>query len=114
MTAQAQICTLLTELCTGHGTAVLFISHELALLAGLCDRIAVLHRGRVVEDGPAADLVTAPRAERTRQLLAAAPRLSEPPVPRPRDEHAEGHDGEYGEYGEEHDHGYDEGAADGA
>ncbi|MEU6841765.1 ABC transporter ATP-binding protein [Streptomyces sp. NPDC046716] len=92
--AQAQICTLLTELRAEHGTAVLFISHDLALLAGLCDRIAVLHRGRVIEDRPAADLITSPRAERTRQLLAAAPRLGGLPVPGARDEHGEGHDGE--------------------
>ncbi|MFD7816125.1 ABC transporter ATP-binding protein [Streptomyces sp. NPDC059785] len=81
VTAQAQICALLTELRTAHGTAVLFISHDLALLAGLCDRIAVLHHGRVIEDRPAADLVTAPRSEHTRRLLAAAPRLGGPPVP---------------------------------
>ncbi|GAA0462564.1 ABC transporter ATP-binding protein [Streptomyces olivaceiscleroticus] len=84
--AQAQICTLLTELRTAHGTALLFISHHLALLAGLCDRIAVLHRGRVIEDRPAADLVAAPRADRTGQLLAAAPRLGGAPGPRSADE----------------------------
>ncbi|MFD8565772.1 ATP-binding cassette domain-containing protein [Streptomyces sp. NPDC059639] len=90
--AQAQICTLLTDLRAEHGTAVLFISHDLALLARLCDRIAVLHRGRVIEDRPAADLVTAPHAERTRQLLAAAPRLGGRPVPGPRDAPDEGPD----------------------
>ncbi|MFE6888387.1 ABC transporter ATP-binding protein [Streptomyces sp. NPDC057694] len=90
--AQAQICTLLTDLRAEHGTAVLFISHDLALLARLCDRIAVLHRGRVIEDRPAADLVTAPHAERTRQLLAAAPRLGGRPVPGPTDAPDEGPD----------------------
>lgn len=73
VTAQAQICALLADLRSAHGTAVLFISHHLALLAGLCDRIAVLHRGRVVEDRPAADLVTAPRSDCARELLAALP-----------------------------------------
>ncbi|WP_320777468.1 ABC transporter ATP-binding protein [Streptomyces sp. CRN 30] len=74
VTAQARICALLAELRAAHGTALLFVSHDLALLAGLCDRIAVLHGGRVAEDRPAADLVTAPRAACTRRLLAAAPR----------------------------------------
>lgn len=91
VTAQAQICTLLRELRAEHGTAVLFISHDLALLAGLCDRIAVLHRGRVIEDRPAADLVAAPRSDRTRQLLAAAPRLGRLPS-EPVDGHPAGRD----------------------
>ncbi|POX38071.1 ABC transporter ATP-binding protein [Streptomyces sp. Ru73] len=80
VTTQAQICALLAELRAAHGTAVLFISHDLALLAGLCDRIAVLHRGRVIEDRPAADLVATPHDPLTRRLLAAAPRLGGLPV----------------------------------
>ncbi|WP_051831295.1 ABC transporter ATP-binding protein [Streptomyces violens] len=93
VTVQAEICALLAELRDTHGTAVLFISHDLALLAGLCDRIAVLHQGRVIEDRPAADLVAAPWADCTRRLLAAVPRLGIPAAPGPgegRDEEAAG------------------------
>lgn len=77
VTVQEQICALLARLRRTEGVAVLFISHDLAVLAGLCDRIAVMRRGRVVEDRPAADLVTAPRDRYTRRLLASVPRLGE-------------------------------------
>ncbi|MBZ4017782.1 ATP-binding cassette domain-containing protein [Streptomyces purpurogeneiscleroticus] len=85
VTVQAEICALLAELRDAHGTAVLFISHDLALLAGLCDRIAVLHHGQVIEDRPAAELIAAPRADCTRRLLAAVPRPGTPATPGPRD-----------------------------
>lgn len=56
-----------------RGTAVLWIGHDLPLLAAVADRVAVLDGGRVVEHGPTARVLTAPRAEATRLLLGAGP-----------------------------------------
>lgn len=75
VTVQAQICALLAELRERVGVAALFISHDLAVLAGVCDRLVVMREGRVVEDRPAVELVTAPRADYTRRLLASVPVL---------------------------------------
>ncbi|GLU50319.1 ATP-binding cassette domain-containing protein [Nocardiopsis ansamitocini] len=75
VTVQAEICALLGALRDSEGVAVLFISHDLAVLGALCDRIAVMRAGRLVEQGPAPELLTAPRADYTRELLAAALRL---------------------------------------
>ncbi|GAA3734975.1 peptide/nickel transport system ATP-binding protein [Spinactinospora alkalitolerans] len=75
VTVQAEICALLAGLRDSEGLAILFVSHDLAVLAGLCDRIAVMRGGRVIEDRPTAELVGAPHHDYTRELLAAAPRL---------------------------------------
>ena len=57
------------------GTALLFISHDLGSVAGVADRIAVLHRGEIVEDGPARAVVATPRHPYTRLLVRSAPTL---------------------------------------
>jgi ABC-type glutathione transport system ATPase component len=57
------------------GTTVLVISHDLLSLAGIADRVAVLHEGRIVEDGPVRQVLENPQHAYTRRLLAAAPRL---------------------------------------
>lgn len=78
-TAQARVLDLLADLCTRLGTACLFISHDLAVVAQVADRIAVLHRGRVVDEGPTLGLLADPRWPRhpqTVRLLAAVPRLA--------------------------------------
>lgn len=64
------------------GTALLLISHDLGAVAQVADRIAVLHEGRIVETGPAAQILTAPRHPATRGLVASIPRGPKPtPAP---------------------------------
>jgi peptide/nickel transport system ATP-binding protein len=66
---QAGILHQLAELRTRHALTLVLISHDLAVVASLADRIAVLHNGRIVEHGPAATVLTQPRHPITRQLL---------------------------------------------
>ena len=67
---QGQILNLLGDLQAEMGLALLFISHDLALVAHQCDRVAVMHKGQIVETGSVAQIFTAPRAAYTRSLLA--------------------------------------------
>ena len=72
---QAQIANLLMELQSSLAMTYLFITHDLAMAAHLADEIAVMNRGRIVEQGPAEQILKQPRHETTRQLLAAVPRM---------------------------------------
>ncbi len=72
VTVQAQILDLLESL-KRHGTAILLISHDLAVVGRIADRIAVMSAGRIVEQGPAARLLASPRQEQTRRMIAAIP-----------------------------------------
>ena len=74
----AQVINLLRDLQHAHGLTYLFISHSMPLVRYLCDRIAVLHRGKLVEIGPAEQLCAAPVNAYTRQLIAATPELPGP------------------------------------
>ena len=78
VTTQAQILALLRELQRERGLAVLFITHDLAVAAGLCDRVAVMYAGRLVEEAPAAALFARPLHPYTEALLACSPRLDGP------------------------------------
>ena len=70
---QAQIINLLADLKARLGLAMLFISHDIAVMAHLCDRIAVMYLGRIMEIGPSRDLVSSPRHPYTAALLSAVP-----------------------------------------
>jgi peptide/nickel transport system ATP-binding protein len=75
VTVQAQVLELLRELQQQHGLAMLFISHDLAVVGQVASRMAVMRSGLVVETGPSTKLLTAPGHEYTRSLLAAVPTL---------------------------------------
>ena len=72
---QAQIANLLIELQRTLGMTYLFITHDLAMAAHLADEIVVMNRGRVVEQGPAQNILRYPKTEITQHLLAAMPSL---------------------------------------
>jgi peptide/nickel transport system ATP-binding protein len=73
VSVQARILRLLRSLQQRFGFACLFISHDLAVVDQLADRVAVMHRGRIVEQGPTAQVLRAPTQLYTQRLLAAAP-----------------------------------------
>jgi peptide/nickel transport system ATP-binding protein len=72
---RAQILDLLHELAETYDLTLVLVSHDLAVVRQLCDTVAVLHEGRLVESGPTEQVYTAPTHPYTRDLLAAVPRL---------------------------------------
>ncbi|MCP5433102.1 MAG: ABC transporter ATP-binding protein [Alphaproteobacteria bacterium] len=79
VTLQAQVLKLLVRLRRERALSILFITHDLGLVAALADDLVVLHRGRVMERGPAAEILSAPGHPYTKGLLAASPRLTPAP-----------------------------------
>jgi ABC-type glutathione transport system ATPase component len=73
VTVQAQVVELLQRLRDEHGTAMLFISHDLAVIGQLAERVVVMRDGVVVEQGPAARVLTEPEEDYTRALIDAVP-----------------------------------------
>jgi peptide/nickel transport system ATP-binding protein len=86
VTVQRQVLQLVERLRRSHGSAVLFITHDLGVVAKICRSMTVLHAGRVLEEGETTEVLTRPRHAYTRALLAATPRADRPaetlrPVP---------------------------------
>ncbi|KFC72741.1 ATPase component of various ABC-type transport systems with duplicated ATPase domain protein [Bosea sp. LC85] len=73
VSVQAQVLALLSEIQQRRNLAVLFITHDLRVAAQICDEVMVMQRGRVVEHGPAAEVLARPHHEYTRALINAAP-----------------------------------------
>jgi ABC-type glutathione transport system ATPase component len=72
---QSEILALFRKLNRSSGMAILYISHDLASVAGICDRIAILHEGQIVETGTTEQVLNSPRHEYTQRLMAAMPRM---------------------------------------
>ncbi|QYZ71770.1 ABC transporter ATP-binding protein [Neotabrizicola shimadae] len=77
VTIQAQVLDLMAELARENGTAVVLVTHDLGVVARLCDRVAVLYGGRLMEESPAEALFDAPKHPYSAGLLRATPRLDD-------------------------------------
>ncbi|MFD1328616.1 ABC transporter ATP-binding protein [Mycoplana ramosa] len=75
VTVQAEILKLVQDLCTARGTAVLMISHDLGVIAKMCQRVGIMYAGNLVEERPVSDIFRQPRHPYTRGLLDSIPRL---------------------------------------
>ncbi len=78
VTTQAQILGLLEELCRERETSILFITHDLAIVSDLCDRVIVMYAGRIVEEAATRTLFEAPAHPYTSALLRCSPRIDGP------------------------------------
>ena len=85
VTTQKQILKLIREMQKKQGTSVLFITHDMGVVADIADRVCVMHRGHIVETGRTQDILRNPQRDYTRQLLTAVPSLipRAPSGPRP-------------------------------
>ena len=78
VTVQKQILKLIVEMQARHGTAILFVTHDLGVVAKISGTMSVLYAGKVVEEGATASVLAAPAHPYTRALLAATPRYTDP------------------------------------
>jgi peptide/nickel transport system ATP-binding protein/glutathione transport system ATP-binding protein len=83
VTVQAQILEILKTLKREKQTAIALVSHDMGVIAGLAEQVQVMRHGEIVESGPVDDIFYAPRADYTKMLLAAIPRLDRGAPPRP-------------------------------
>jgi oligopeptide/dipeptide ABC transporter ATP-binding protein len=77
LTIQAQYLKLLSDLQSQYGLALIFITHNLGIVAKMCDQIAVMYAGRMVEKGPVSPIFNAPAHPYTKALLNSIPRMSD-------------------------------------
>lgn len=75
VSVRAQVLNLLTDLVASLGLTLIFVSHDLMVVRHLCDSVLVMRAGEIVERGPATDVFEHPRADYTKALLAAIPRI---------------------------------------
>jgi peptide/nickel transport system ATP-binding protein/glutathione transport system ATP-binding protein len=75
VTIQAEILALINRLKSDHNMGVLFITHDMAVVAQMADRVLVMHQGKIVEEGSVDDIFYRPKQEYTKKLLAAVPKL---------------------------------------
>ncbi len=81
VTVQAQVLELMDELKRETGTGIVLITHNMGVVARMCDRVIVMRHGEIVEQGTADDIFYAPQHDYTKMLLAAVPRLDQPDPP---------------------------------
>jgi peptide/nickel transport system ATP-binding protein len=86
VTVQKQILRLIRGMQKAHGTGVIFVTHDLGVVAQICDTVTLLYAGKVIEEGRTAEVLSAPRHAYTKALMAAGPRYDKPnaglePVP---------------------------------
>ncbi len=81
VTIQAQILALIRDIQHEYGMAVLLITHDLPMVRKIADTVSIMHRGRVIEDGPLAEIFARPKQDYTRRLLAAIPEGVQHPRP---------------------------------
>jgi peptide/nickel transport system ATP-binding protein len=81
VTVQAQVLELMDELKRETGTGIVLITHNMGVVARMCDRVIVMRYGEIVEQGPTDDIFYAPKHDYTKMLLAAVPRLDLPDPP---------------------------------
>ncbi|RZW05664.1 MAG: ABC transporter ATP-binding protein, partial [Rhodobacteraceae bacterium] len=75
VTVQAQVLTILDDLRRSRGLAIIFITHDFGVVAQLCDRVAVMYAGRIVEEGRTSEILDTPRHPYTVRLMACVPEL---------------------------------------
>ncbi len=86
VTVQKEILRLIRRMQDAHGTAVIFVTHDLGVVAQICDSVTLLYAGKVIEAGPTSDVLLRPQHAYTKALIAAGPRYDRPgaglePVP---------------------------------